>query len=68
MAMTSMVILMAQKSILQKQSPLTHATKTANLEYKDWFRQDKLIRNARIASVDATIASIFTSAENSKAA
>ncbi|KAH0632908.1 hypothetical protein KY284_035694 [Solanum tuberosum] len=41
---------------------------TANPEYKDWFRQDKLTQNALMASVDATIASTVASAANSKAA
>ncbi|KAH0644692.1 hypothetical protein KY284_032576 [Solanum tuberosum] len=41
---------------------------TANPEYKDWFRQDKLIQNALMASVDANIASIVASAANSKVA
>lgn len=41
--------------------------KFANLEYKDWFRQDKLIQNALMASVDVTIASMVASTINSKA-
>lgn len=46
---------------------ITHATKTVNIEYKDWFQQEKLIQNALIASVNAKNASILTSADNYKA-
>ncbi|KAH0706400.1 hypothetical protein KY285_010900 [Solanum tuberosum] len=46
---------------------VTNTTETANPEYKDWFQQDKLIQNALMAFVDATIASIVASADNSKA-
>ncbi|KAH0773573.1 hypothetical protein KY290_010710 [Solanum tuberosum] len=55
-----------------KLSPLetiiTNGLVTANLEYKDWFCQDKFIQNALMASVDATIASTIASVANSKAA
>ncbi|KAH0639003.1 hypothetical protein KY290_036307 [Solanum tuberosum] len=46
---------------------ITNGLVTANPEYKDWFRQDKLTQNALMASVDATIASTVASAANSKA-
>lgn len=46
----------------------TNVLETANPDYKDWFRQDKLIQNALMASVDATIASTVASAPTSKAA
>ncbi|XP_049345728.1 uncharacterized protein LOC125810259 [Solanum verrucosum] len=35
----------------------TNGHETANPEYTDWFCQDKLIQNALMASIDATIAS-----------
>ncbi|OIT26404.1 retrovirus-related pol polyprotein from transposon tnt 1-94, partial [Nicotiana attenuata] len=40
----------------------------ANPEYKLWFRQDSLIRNALMASVDATIAPSIAAAETSQQA
>nr|XP_016454311.1 PREDICTED: uncharacterized protein LOC107778546 [Nicotiana tabacum] len=43
----------------------TNSRETPNPKYKDWFRQDKLIQNALMASVDATIASTVASAANS---
>lgn len=46
----------------------TNKTETTNPKYKDWFRQDKLIHNALMASIDATIASIIAFSQNSKAA
>uniref|UniRef100_A0A1S4C6N1 Retrotransposon Copia-like N-terminal domain-containing protein n=1 Tax=Nicotiana tabacum TaxID=4097 RepID=A0A1S4C6N1_TOBAC len=53
-------------------SPPTTVTinnrETPNPEYKDWFRQDTLIQNALMASVDATIASTVAFAANSKSA
>ncbi|KAH0781633.1 hypothetical protein KY290_001231 [Solanum tuberosum] len=44
----------------------TNGLVTTNPEYKDWFSQDKLIQNAFMASVDATLASTVASATNSK--
>nr|XP_009759681.1 PREDICTED: uncharacterized protein LOC104212172 [Nicotiana sylvestris] len=40
----------------------------ANPEYRLWFRQDSLIRNALMASVDATIAPSIAAAETSQQA
>ncbi|KAF3657186.1 putative auxin-induced protein 5NG4-like [Capsicum annuum] len=44
----------------------TNGLETANPVYKDWFRQDKLIQNALLDSVDATIAPTVASTINSK--
>ena len=37
-----------------------------NAEYRFWFRQDKLIQNALLASVDPTIATTVAATPNSK--
>ena len=38
---------------------------TDNPQFRDWFRQDQLIQNALMASVDPTIAPTVAAAPNS---
>lgn len=56
-------------SITSPPSTITENDKRVpNPAYKVWFRQDKLIQNAILASVDPTLASVVATAFSSKAA